>query len=46
MPNLPTDAESLRELSQVVDAYIIADDDGKDLIRKVAEREGQYRKQA
>lgn len=43
MPALPDDLDQANMMSDVVDCYISADDDGRDLIRRVAEREGRYK---
>ena len=46
MPGLPHDITHAKIITDVLTGYILADDGGKDLIHRVAEREGRYKHQA
>lgn len=44
MPNLPRDLEQSKALRRLIDDYIGSDNEGRDMISKVAEREAKYGK--
>lgn len=46
VPGLPADMAFAQTMSDIVNAFILADDDGKELICRVAEREASFRKSA
>ena len=45
MPGLPDDLEQASIMSEVINGYIMADDEGRDLIHRIAEREGRNKPQ-
>ena len=45
MPGLPDDIQQAKIMSHVISGYLLADDDGRDLIVKIAERESRYNHQ-
>lgn len=43
MPDLPQDPDDVHTMSDVLTGYILADDEGRELIHSVAARVGKYR---